>query len=77
MRTGNAYHMTLYINVLGKPCTKLFVLGTNLVKKAIYAMVEGDCDEVSLHMLFYTFVQTTCSDYCIWTNRKIIVIVGD
>lgn len=21
-------------------------LGTNLVKKAIYAMVEGDCDEV-------------------------------
>lgn len=22
-------------------------LGTNLVKKAIYAMVEGDCDEVS------------------------------
>lgn len=24
-----------------------FVSGTNLVKKAIYAMVEGDCDEVS------------------------------
>lgn len=22
------------------------LLGTNLVKKAIYAMVEGDCDEV-------------------------------
>lgn len=22
------------------------VSGTNLVKKAIYAMVEGDCDEV-------------------------------
>jgi len=27
-----------------KSCTCL--LGTNLVKKAIYAMVEGDCDEV-------------------------------
>lgn len=27
--------------------TALCVLGTNLVKKAIYAMVEGDCDEVS------------------------------
>lgn len=25
----------------------LYVAGTNLVKKAIYAMVEGDCDEVS------------------------------
>lgn len=25
----------------------LSFLGTNLVKKAIYAMVEGDCDEVS------------------------------
>lgn len=24
-----------------------FFSGTNLVKKAIYAMVEGDCDEVS------------------------------
>ncbi|XP_016099373.1 N-alpha-acetyltransferase 30-like [Sinocyclocheilus grahami] len=28
-------------------CT-YFLLGTNLVKKAIYAMVEGDCDEVVL-----------------------------
>lgn len=27
-------------------------LGTNLVKKAIYAMVEGDCDEVSRAGLF-------------------------
>lgn len=35
---------------------KIFlILGTNLVKKAIYAMVEGDCDEVSLHVLFYRF----------------------
>lgn len=28
--------------------TQIYILGTNLVKKAIYAMVEGDCDEVSL-----------------------------
>lgn len=28
------------------------LLGTNLVKKAICAMVEGDCDEVSMHTLF-------------------------
>lgn len=26
--------------------------GTNLVKKAIFAMVEGDCDEVSANMSF-------------------------
>lgn len=26
--------------------------GTNLVKKAIFAMVEGDCDEVSANSYF-------------------------
>lgn len=26
--------------------------GTNLVKKAIFAMVEGDCDEVSANICF-------------------------
>lgn len=34
--------------VIFVPLTSDFsFLGTNLVKKAIYAMVEGDCDEVS------------------------------
>lgn len=35
-------------------------LGTNLVKKAIYAMVEGDCDEVSGKGLFPL-------EDCIWS----------
>lgn len=29
--------------------------GTNLVKKAIYAMVEGDCDEVTPVNLSFSF----------------------
>lgn len=29
--------------------TEICVSGTNLVKKAIYAMVEGDCDEVRFY----------------------------
>ncbi|KAK1339240.1 hypothetical protein QTO34_019918, partial [Cnephaeus nilssonii] len=32
-------------------------IGTNLVKKAIYAMVEGDCDEVSLSKYLRPFRQ--------------------
>lgn len=35
-------------------------LGTNLVKKAIYAMVEGDCDEVSRAGLFPPEVIRLC-----------------
>ncbi|XP_074764999.1 N-alpha-acetyltransferase 30 isoform X2 [Athene noctua] len=39
-------------------------IGTNLVKKAIYAMVEGDCDEDSWHILclfFHLLCYASCS----------------